>query len=115
MNPFPRHNWLLECDEKGFRPLRPSDLVYCTEETRRRFQGAFDEFGDCFAEPASLESLKYSMARVREKGAEVEVSRDTMASFESELMEKRPKLGLFRECLFYVDRNGTNGLTDEKD
>ena len=62
-----KHTWLLDC-VNNFRPLRPSDMIFCTEETQEYFDEIYDKFGDSYGSKATMESLKYSIEQVRLQG-----------------------------------------------
>ena len=32
-----KHTWLLDCENSKFRPLRPCDMIFTTEETQESF------------------------------------------------------------------------------
>lgn len=99
-----KSNWLLDCKDT-FRPLRPSDMVHTTEETAAAFARNFDQYGDSYTQPATADSLKYSMEQVRLKGAKAKVTHATKARFESKnFAEGAYKYGLFRQAVVYVDR-----------
>jgi hypothetical protein len=98
-----RSNWLVDC-EVEFRPLRPADLIVMTESTAERFAGAYDKYGDGYAERATLASLKHSMVRVKELGDEIRMSHALKAEFESRYFaDGAYKFGLFRQCVVYAD------------
>ena len=58
------HQWLLDCQAGNFRPLRPSDMIFATEDTQEGFAPFYDHFGDSFSSKTPIESLKYSIKQV---------------------------------------------------
>ena len=52
--------------------FRPCDVLFATEDTNLQFEDFYDQFGDSYTHNASLDSLKYSMNQVREKGEALE-------------------------------------------
>ena len=65
-------------------------MLFAKPSTESQFGASYDQFGDAYSWPlASVDSLKHAMAKVKELGAEVEVTRDTIAHFEAEVMDKR--------------------------
>ena len=81
--------------------FRPCDVLFATEETNEQFEDYYDQFGDSYSHNASLDSLKYSIDQVREKGEALEdLTATEIAQFENEhsdTFSKNLKLaGLFR-------------------
>ncbi|CAG0913200.1 unnamed protein product [Notodromas monacha] len=59
-------SWLLRCLEDGrIYNWRPMDIIACTLETELAMKDNFDRYGDSFSEAATLESLEYSLERVK--------------------------------------------------
>lgn len=89
-----KESWLMECLEK-FRPLRPADMIFTTEETQEAFDILYDQFGDSYGFRSNLESLKYSMDQVMQQGKWSMMTSDQIADFEAEYDFKHV-YGLFR-------------------
>ena len=81
--------------------FRPCDVLFATEDTNEQFEDYYDQFGDSYSHNATLDSLKYSINQVREKGEALEdLTATEIAQFENEhrdTFSKNLKLaGLFR-------------------
>ena len=102
-----RSSWLLDCDENGFRPLRPADvIVAATPETVNAFERDFDRFGDSFTTPVTNRNeLKYSMGKVAEMEEEYSIGHAEISDFEAEHFLEPFKFSLFRRCVVFCPRN----------
>lgn len=91
-----KDTWLMESAQK-FRPLRPSDMVFTTDETQESFDLLYDRFGDSYGFRSNLASLKYSMEQVELQGKCKKMTSDRIADFEAE-HDLKHVYGLFRSC-----------------
>ncbi|RZF41479.1 hypothetical protein LSTR_LSTR000193 [Laodelphax striatellus] len=61
-------NWFFQCITMGFIvDFHPEDLICMCEDTSQRMKIMFDEYGDSFTEPATMDSLKEVFGRVEGK------------------------------------------------
>lgn len=52
-------DWLINClNSKRFVQYKPSDFLYCTNETKKYLKEVYDEFGDSYQEDHTIESLR---------------------------------------------------------
>ncbi len=98
-----RSGWLVDC-EADFRPMRPADLIVMTDATKAKFADAYDAYGDGYADPATIATLKYSMGQVKELGEEANVTHALKAEFENHYFDRPLKCGLFRQRVIYFDK-----------
>ena len=71
--------------------------MFMTDATEAKFADAYDEYGDGYADRATLATLRHSMARVKELGHEIKITHALKAEFESRFLEEGVfKLGMFR-------------------
>ena len=91
--------------------FRPCDCVYANDETREAFDHNYDEFGDSFSSPSDMDSLKYSIARVREQGCGLKNLKSAdIADFEQK--HDITKYGLFRTFkAFFHEGRGLSSIT----
>ena len=57
-----KSDWLIEC-QHTFREYEPHDMVFATKETREKWTKDYDEFGDSWTKPATVQSIKSCLER----------------------------------------------------
>ena len=90
-------------------------MIFSTKSKLEQFEKYYDEFGDSFTIPATIDSLEYSMKQVRENGKTLKnlkkAEEDIIADFEEEHNIKT-KFGLFRPLkAFFHEVRGFSSLT----
>ncbi|GLG98951.1 DNA ligase 4 [Gryllus bimaculatus] len=98
-------SWLLKCLDVGqLLPWSPSDLLGTTAELERDLKTKFDSFGDNYTNPATIESLKYSLDSVEKQGDMKVLGPKEMADMDIEIFGDTSPLSFFRLCSAYVDK-----------
>ncbi|CAG2061364.1 unnamed protein product, partial [Timema podura] len=100
-----RLDWLMAAMEQGVRVLpswTPADLLSISSQTSEALATQFDKYGDSYTQPATLESLKYSLAQVEKLGDAVQLTPEDLADFDIELFSGPSPYGMFRLllCIF---------------
>nr|CAD7410420.1 unnamed protein product [Timema cristinae] len=102
-----RLDWLMAAMEQGVRVLplwTPADLLSISPQTSEALATQFDKYGDSYTQPATLESLKYSLAQVEKLGDAVQLTPEDLADFDIELFSGPSPYGMFRLCYAYFDK-----------
>nr|CAD7448752.1 unnamed protein product [Timema bartmani] len=102
-----RLDWLMAAMEQGIRvlpPWTPADLLSISPLTSEALSTQFDKYGDSYTQPATLESLKYSLAQVEKLGDAVQLTPEDLADFDIELFSGPSPYGMFRLCYAYFDK-----------
>ena len=92
--------------------FRPCDMIFSTQSKLEQFEKYYDEFGDSFTIPATIDSLQYSMKQVRDNDKTLKnLQAEDIADFEEEHNIKT-KFGLFRPLkAFFHEGRGMSSLT----
>uniref|UniRef100_A0A914W548 DNA ligase IV n=1 Tax=Plectus sambesii TaxID=2011161 RepID=A0A914W548_9BILA len=93
-------DWLMCCsNESRLVPFAPAFMFHTLLSTQATFRGAFDEFGDSYTEPVTVDQLKTILNKVEP----AKLSSDEQAEWMEQLLDDY-KYALFRRCRVYVDR-----------
>ncbi|PSN53926.1 hypothetical protein C0J52_02408, partial [Blattella germanica] len=109
-------DWLLRSiSSKQLLSWSPADLMFATMEIEQELSSQYDEFGDSYTQPATKESLRYSLEQVEKKGCAVELTEGMKADLEIELFSGPSPFAMFRLCTAYVDKfNKLNDVSSGK-
>ncbi|XP_039278065.1 DNA ligase 4 [Nilaparvata lugens] len=101
-------SWFLQCVQLGYLvDFHPKDLICMCEDTSERMKIMYDEYGDSFTEPTTLENLKEVLSRVERRNNEEEpLSAKSKQKLDNLLFDGHNPYAIFRQyCSYFFNYN----------